>query len=80
MTTFNSPLGPHHLTTLLMGHTNTVQIYQANMAFPAGEVQDIPVPKTGQLVQDHTQEPGHQVIYLETSHRCPQNLPMPPKR
>ena len=33
MTTFNSPLRPHHLTTLTMGHTNTVQIYQANMAF-----------------------------------------------
>ena len=33
MTMFNSPLGPHHLTTLLMGHTNTVQIYQADMAF-----------------------------------------------
>ena len=33
MTTFNSPLGPHHLTTLRMGHTNVVQIYQADMAF-----------------------------------------------
>ena len=33
MTTFNSPLGPHHLTTLPMGHTNAVQIYQADMAF-----------------------------------------------
>ena len=33
MTTFNSPLGPHHLTTLPMGHTNAVQIYQANMVF-----------------------------------------------
>ena len=33
MTMFNSPLGPHGLTTLLMGHTNAVQIYQANMAF-----------------------------------------------
>ena len=33
MTTFNSPLGPHRLTTLPMGHTNTVQIYQADMAF-----------------------------------------------
>ena len=33
MTTFNSPLGPHRLTTLPMGHTNTVQIYQTNMAF-----------------------------------------------
>ena len=27
MTTFNSPLGPHRLTTLPMGHTNAVQIY-----------------------------------------------------
>ena len=33
MTTFNSPLGPHCLTTLPMGYTNTVQIYQADMAF-----------------------------------------------
>ena len=33
MTTFNSPLGPHRLTTLPMGHTNAVQIYQADMAF-----------------------------------------------
>ena len=33
MTTFNSPLGPYRCTTLLMGHTNTVQIYQADMAF-----------------------------------------------
>ena len=33
MTAFNSPLGPHHLTTLPMGHTNAVQIYQADMAF-----------------------------------------------
>ena len=33
MTTFNSLLGPHWLTTLPMGHTNAVQIYQADMAF-----------------------------------------------
>ena len=33
MTTFNSLLVPHCLTTLPMGHTNTVQIYQADMAF-----------------------------------------------
>ena len=33
MTTFNSPLRLHRLTTLPMGHTNTVQIYQADMAF-----------------------------------------------
>jgi len=33
MTTFNSLLRPHRLTTLPMDHTNTVQIYQANMAF-----------------------------------------------
>ena len=33
MTMFNSPLGLHCLTTLPMGHTNAVQIYQANMAF-----------------------------------------------
>ena len=30
---FNSLLGPHCLTTLLMGHTNAIQIYQADMAF-----------------------------------------------
>ena len=33
MTTFNSPLGPHRLITLPMGHTTAVQIYQADMAF-----------------------------------------------
>ena len=33
MTMFNSPLGLHCLTTLPMGHTNAVQIYQADMAF-----------------------------------------------
>ena len=32
-TTFNSPLGPHHLTTILMGYTNVVRIYQADMVF-----------------------------------------------
>ena len=33
MTTFNSPLGPYRCTTLSMGHTNVVQICQADMAF-----------------------------------------------
>ena len=33
MTTFNSLLRLHCLTTLPMGHTNAVQIYQADMAF-----------------------------------------------
>ena len=33
MTMFNSPLRPRRLTTLPMGHTNAVQIYQADMAF-----------------------------------------------
>ena len=33
MTMFNSLLGPHWLIMLLMGHTNAVQIYQADMAF-----------------------------------------------
>ena len=33
LTTFNSPLGPHRLTTILMGYTNVVQIYQADMSF-----------------------------------------------
>ena len=33
MTTFNSLLRLHRLTTLPMGHTNAVQIYQADMAF-----------------------------------------------
>ena len=30
LTTFNSPLGPHCLTTIPMGYTNAVQIYQAD--------------------------------------------------
>ena len=39
MTMFNSPLGPHCLTTLPMGHTDAVQIYQADMAFiPQDEI------------------------------------------
>jgi hypothetical protein len=33
MTTFSSPLGPQQLTTLPMGYTNAVQIYQADMSF-----------------------------------------------
>ncbi|KAI9568369.1 hypothetical protein HD554DRAFT_2172459 [Boletus coccyginus] len=33
MTTFNSPLGLHCLTTLLMGHTNAIQVYQVDMSF-----------------------------------------------
>ena len=33
LTTFNSPLDPHHLTTIPMGYTNAVQIYQADMSF-----------------------------------------------
>ena len=33
MTMFNSPLGPHCLTTLPMEHTHVVQIHQADMAF-----------------------------------------------
>ena len=33
LTTFNSPLGPHHLTMIAMGYTNVVQIYQADMYF-----------------------------------------------
>ena len=33
MTMFNSPLGPYWCMTLLMGHANAVQIYQADMAF-----------------------------------------------
>ena len=33
LTTFNSPMGPHHLTTIPMGYTNAVQIYQADMSF-----------------------------------------------
>ena len=33
LTTFNSPLGPHRLTTIPMGYTNMVQIYQADMSF-----------------------------------------------
>jgi hypothetical protein len=33
LTTFNSPMGPHCLTTVPMGYTNVVQIYQADMSF-----------------------------------------------
>jgi hypothetical protein len=33
LTTFGTPLGPHRLTSLPMGHTNVVQIFQADMAF-----------------------------------------------
>jgi hypothetical protein len=33
LTTFNSPMGPHRLTTLPMGYTIMVQIYQADMLF-----------------------------------------------
>ena len=33
MTTFNSPLGPHRPTTIPMGYTNAVQVYQADMSF-----------------------------------------------
>ena len=33
LTTFNSPLGPHCLTIIPMGYTNTVQIYQDDMSF-----------------------------------------------
>ena len=32
LTTFNSPLGPHRLTTIPMEYTNVVQIYQADMS------------------------------------------------
>jgi hypothetical protein len=31
--TFGTPLGPHHLTMLLQGHANAVQVYQGNTAF-----------------------------------------------
>jgi hypothetical protein len=33
LTTFNSPMGPHRLTTVPMGYTNAVHIYQADMSF-----------------------------------------------
>ena len=33
LTTFSSPMGTHCLTTILMGYTNAVQIYQANISF-----------------------------------------------
>ena len=33
LTIFNSPRGPHHLITVPMGYTNTVQIYHADMSF-----------------------------------------------
>ena len=33
LTTFNSPMGPYRLTTVPMGYTNAVQIYQADICF-----------------------------------------------
>ena len=33
LTTFNSPMGPYRLTTVPMGDTNAVQIYQADICF-----------------------------------------------
>ena len=33
LTTFQTPLGPHHLMVLPMGWTNSVPIFQANMEF-----------------------------------------------
>jgi hypothetical protein len=33
LTTFNSQMGPYHLTTVPMGYTNVVPIYQADMLF-----------------------------------------------
>ena len=33
LTTFNSPMGPYQLTTVPMGYTNGVQIYQADICF-----------------------------------------------
>ena len=37
LTTFNSRLGPHHLTTIPMGYTNAVQIYQADVLYSSGQ-------------------------------------------
>jgi len=33
LTTFSSPMGPHRLTTVPMGYTNAVQVYQSDMSF-----------------------------------------------
>jgi hypothetical protein len=33
LTTFGTPLGPHHLTTLPQGHANAVQVYQGDTVF-----------------------------------------------
>lgn len=33
LTTFGTPLGPHRLTMLPQGHTNTVQVYQGDTVF-----------------------------------------------
>ena len=60
-TTFNSPLGPHHLTTILMDYTNTVRIYQADMVFILQDkipqhttpfVNDVPGKSIGTNYQD----------------------------
>jgi hypothetical protein len=61
MTTFSSPLGPQRLTTLLMGYTNAVQIYQADMSFILQEeiphytmpfIDDLPVKSGTTRYQD----------------------------
>jgi hypothetical protein len=33
LTTFGTPLGPHHLTMLPQGHANAVQVYQGDTTF-----------------------------------------------
>jgi hypothetical protein len=61
MTTFSSPLRPQWLTTLLMGYTNAVQIYQADMSFILQEeiphytmpfIDDLPVKSGTTRYQD----------------------------
>jgi hypothetical protein len=61
MTTFSSPLGPQWLTMLLMGYTNAVQIYQADMSFILQEeiphytmpfIDDLPVKSGTTRYQD----------------------------
>jgi hypothetical protein len=61
MTTVSSPLRPQRLTTLPMGYTNVVQIYQADMAFILQEeiphytmpfINDLPVKSSTTRYQD----------------------------
>lgn len=77
MTSFNSPLGPHCLTALPMGHTNAVQVYQANMAFILqDEIPDYTMPfvddlsvKSG-ITQYQREDGSYETIPKNPGIRC----------